>query len=311
MIHWKSLPGMDYFAKVRRAEEITPELRWSTLARTTKGPIHNFYTTDFDFAPACPKAALVGAPAMCDQNINEWSKTLQNHPSTASSEGVSETCMSEGGPWKAQVKKSCVYIKEVCASQLSIFRIHCKNWWTLASMFPNCNHLAQPVPTPPDVYTGRTFSASRPIVGVGDRHDVVQSVSNAISEVTICHTVNSPHSDQIPNVVLNMCVWPRFQASLAHKNWNSRVLVVQDFVPRTRPIHASRGTNHATEQFTVCNIKCGQLLFEDFAVARCEACHLGHYCMKECKAIFDRNLVVRKNRAICIENPLRCLQMVL
>ena len=206
MIHWKSLRGMDYFAKVRRAEEITRELRWSTLARTTKGPIHNFYTTDFDFAPACPKAALVGAPAMCDQNINEWSKTLQNHPSTASSEGVSETCMSEGGPWNAQVKKSCVYIKEVCASQLSIIRIHCKNWWTLASMFPNCNHLAQPVPTPPDVYTGRTFSASRPIVGGGDRHDVVQPVSNAISEVTICHTVNSPHSDQIPNVVLNMCV---------------------------------------------------------------------------------------------------------
>ena len=73
-------------------------------------------------------------------------------------------------------------------------------------MFPNCNHLARPVPTPPDVYTGRTFSACRPIVGVGDQHDVVQSVSIAISEVTICHKENSPHSDQVSNVVLNMCV---------------------------------------------------------------------------------------------------------
>ena len=49
---------------------------------------------------------------------------------------------------------------------------------------------------PPDVYTGRTFSACRPIVGVGDQHDVVQSVSNAISEVTICHKVNSPHHNK-------------------------------------------------------------------------------------------------------------------
>ena len=73
-------------------------------------------------------------------------------------------------------------------------------------MLPNCNHLARPAPTPPGVYTGRTFSACRPIVGVGDQHDVVQSVSNAISEVTICHKVNSPHSDQVSNVVLNMCV---------------------------------------------------------------------------------------------------------
>ena len=73
-------------------------------------------------------------------------------------------------------------------------------------MFPNCNHLSRPVPTPPDVYTGRTFSACRPIVGVGDQHDVVQSVSNAVSEVTICHKVKSPHSDQVSNVVLNMCV---------------------------------------------------------------------------------------------------------
>ena len=39
-------------------------------------------------------------------------------------------------------------------------------------MFPNCNHLARPVPISPDVFTGRTFSACRPIVGVGDQHDV-------------------------------------------------------------------------------------------------------------------------------------------
>ena len=38
----------------------------------------------FDFAPACPKAALFGAQAMWDQNVSEWSKTLQNHHSTAS-----------------------------------------------------------------------------------------------------------------------------------------------------------------------------------------------------------------------------------
>ena len=30
-----------------------------------------------------------------------------------------------------------------------------------ASMPPNCNHLVQPVPIPPDVYTGRTFAACR------------------------------------------------------------------------------------------------------------------------------------------------------
>ena len=35
---------------------------------------------------------------------------------------------------------------------------------------------------------------------------VVQSVSNAVGEVTICHKVNSPHIDQVSNVVLNMCV---------------------------------------------------------------------------------------------------------
>ena len=39
---------------------------------------------DFDFTPACPKAALFGAQAMWDQNVSEWSKTLQNHHSTAS-----------------------------------------------------------------------------------------------------------------------------------------------------------------------------------------------------------------------------------
>ena len=95
--------------------------------------------------------------------------------------------------------------KRINASQMSIFRIHCQKK-TLASMFPNCNHLARPVPTPPHVYTGRTFSACRPIVGVGDQHDVFQAVSNAISEVTICHKVHSPHSDQVSNVVLNMCL---------------------------------------------------------------------------------------------------------
>lgn len=62
---------------VRWAEELTPEPRWSTLARSTKGPIHILYTTEFDFVPACPKVALVEAPAMCDQNINEWNKSLQ------------------------------------------------------------------------------------------------------------------------------------------------------------------------------------------------------------------------------------------
>ena len=41
---------------------------------------------------------------------------------------MSETCMPEGGPWKAQVKKSCLYIKKVCASQKPIFKIQCKNW---------------------------------------------------------------------------------------------------------------------------------------------------------------------------------------
>jgi len=50
------------------------------------------------------------------------------------------------------------------------------------------------------------FSACRPIVGMGDRHDVVQQVSNAVDEVTICHKVNSPHNNQVSNVVLNMCV---------------------------------------------------------------------------------------------------------
>ena len=39
---------------------------------------------DFDFAPACPKAAPFGAEAVWDQNIIEWNKTLQNHHSTAS-----------------------------------------------------------------------------------------------------------------------------------------------------------------------------------------------------------------------------------
>ena len=88
-------------------------------------------------------------------------------------------------------------------------------------------------------------------------------------------------------MLFKTCVWPRFQASLAHKNWNSHVPVVQDFVPRTWPIHASRRTNHATEQFTVCNIKCGQLLFEDFPVARCEACHWGFSDM----VTFDSKIV--------------------
>ena len=42
------------------------------------------YKFDFDFALACPKAALVGAQAMWDQNISEWNKTYQNQHSTAS-----------------------------------------------------------------------------------------------------------------------------------------------------------------------------------------------------------------------------------
>ena len=36
-------------------------------------------------------------------------------------------------------------------------------------MSPNCNHLVRPARTPPDVYTDKTFSASRFIVGVGDQ----------------------------------------------------------------------------------------------------------------------------------------------
>ena len=72
-------------------------------------------------------------------------------------------------------------------------------------MSPNFYHLVRPAPIPPGVYTSRTFSACRPIVGVGDRHDVVQQVSNAVGEVTIYHKVNSPHNEQVSNVVLNMC----------------------------------------------------------------------------------------------------------
>ena len=104
------------------------------------------------------------------------------------------------------MKKRCLYTKEVYASQMSTFRTHCKKECSPASMSPNFYHLVRPAPIPPDVYTGRTFSACRPIVGVGDRHDVVQQVSNAIGEVTICQKVNSPHNEQVSNVVLNMCV---------------------------------------------------------------------------------------------------------
>ena len=39
---------------------------------------------DCDFAPACLNAALFGAQAMGDQNINEGNKTLQNHHSARS-----------------------------------------------------------------------------------------------------------------------------------------------------------------------------------------------------------------------------------
>ena len=59
------------------AESICVEsLSWNSA----NGPVD----FDFDFAPACPKAALFGAQAMWDQNVSEWSKTLQNHHSTAS-----------------------------------------------------------------------------------------------------------------------------------------------------------------------------------------------------------------------------------
>ena len=75
---------------------------------------------------------------------------------------------------------------------------------------------------------------------------------------------------------------------------------MHDFVPWTWPVHTSRRTNHATEQFRVCNIKCGQVLLANCPVARSEARHRGHDCRKKCNAIFDRNLVVRKAGPICM-----------
>ena len=80
--------------------------------------------------------------------------------------------MPEGGPRKAQVEKEAP-VHNFCASQMSIWGVPCKNEENPASMSSNCNHVVRPVPTPPDVYTGRTLSACRPGVGVGDQHDVV------------------------------------------------------------------------------------------------------------------------------------------
>ena len=42
------------------------------------------YDFDFDFARACPQAALFETQAMANQNISECDKTLQNRPSAAS-----------------------------------------------------------------------------------------------------------------------------------------------------------------------------------------------------------------------------------
>jgi len=38
----------------------------------------------YDFARACPQAALLETQAMADQNISDCDKTLQNRPSAAS-----------------------------------------------------------------------------------------------------------------------------------------------------------------------------------------------------------------------------------
>ena len=71
-------------------------------------------------------------------------------------------------------------------SEMSI--MHCKNEWSPASMLlPSraaSSHSSR------SLY--RQNVVCRPIVSVGDRHDVVQDVSNAVGEVTICHKVRSP-----------------------------------------------------------------------------------------------------------------------
>lgn len=49
----------------------------------------------------------------------------------------------------------------------------------------------------PQVDTGKTFSACRPIVGVSDQHGFAQFVSNAVAYETIRHTVHLPQSEQV------------------------------------------------------------------------------------------------------------------
>ena len=92
-------------------------------------------------------------------------------------------------------------------------------------------------------------------------------------------------------MLLQICLWP---TKVEARTFQSCRISCQS-IP-------ARQTNRATEQFAVCKIKCGQLLFEDSGGPQ-RSMGRGHHCMKTCKAIFDRNPVVRKNQPICMENP--------
>ncbi len=141
------------------------------------------------------------------------------------SEWLSETCMPEGGPWRAQVKRTRLY-------------------W-----------------------------------------------------ITICHTVSLPYNEQVSNIVPNMFVTmvsnrPRPQKLKLARSNHAGFRAMDATSPYQQaeqpPDGAGCGVQHRLRPALVCD-----------------------HCMKKCQAIFDRNLVVRKYRSICMEGPRSCLQMVL
>ena len=118
----------------------------------------------------------------------------------------------------------------------------------------------------------------------------------------MCHKVNSPHSDEVSNVVLNTCV-TKVSSQLGPQKLKFARSSRARFRAKDVTNPCQQGDQPRDGAVYGVQLKCGQLLLEDFPVARCEACQWGHHCMKKCKAILDRNLVVRKNRAICMESP--------